>query len=112
MPIKDFEKRREYQRLYHLKTWNNRRQDHAIKKQDRVRLLRKWLIEYKLNLKCEICSENDFRCLDFDHLNPETKFEDVSNLVSQGWSKEKILIEIKKCQVLCANCHRKKTFKL
>lgn len=68
--------------------------------QDRVNQL-------KSSLGCSTCPENDFRCLDFHHIDPETKLASVSNLVVRKFSAEKIDEEIKKCIVLCANCHRK-----
>jgi len=70
-------------------------------------------------LKDAICKERDNRCeecgeifeshiLDFHHLDPSTKeFElSVSNLTDQQWPK--VLAEVDKCQMLCANCHRQK----
>ena len=35
----------------------------------------------------------------------------ISKMVADGYSIEKILKELKKCEVLCANCHRKVHFK-
>jgi hypothetical protein len=34
----------------------------------------------------------------------------IAQAVNQGWSKERILEEIKKCDVLCANCHFKEHY--
>jgi hypothetical protein len=50
---------------------------------------------------------DDFRTLHFDHLGD--KDYNVSDM--PGLSKEKIMVEIAKCQVLCANCHAIKTYK-
>lgn len=74
----------------------------------RKRELRKWFIEYKKKLKCA-CGENDWRCLEFHHKKPKEKFKAVCMMVVLGYSKKRILEEIKKCKVLCANCHRKET---
>jgi len=46
---------------------------------------------------------------DFDHQHD--KIECVSNMISQSRNWDKIWIEIKKCRILCANCHRVKTQK-
>jgi len=79
--------------------------DRATKK--RIRKERKdWFIEYKKKLKCERCSVQDYRVLDFHHKNPAEKDTEVSNLSGVGSSKKKIMDEINKCHVLCANCHR------
>lgn len=60
--------------------------------------------DFKATLFCEICGENDPRCLDFHHLN--NKERNLADIV-RSWSWEKIMKEVKKCKVLCANCHRK-----
>jgi hypothetical protein len=62
--------------------------------------------------KCEICEwfdEDNLYCLDFDHINREDKSENISRLVSIGSNINKIKDEIKKCRLLCANCHRTHT---
>lgn len=58
---------------------------------------------------CIVCGEKDPVVLEFDHLS-DKKIE-VTKLVHKGCSWYSILQEIKKCQILCANCHRKKTSK-
>lgn len=61
-----------------------------------------WLIEYKKTLKCDICSFSDYRALCFHHV--DEKIESVSKMIS-NYSIKKVKEEIKKCKVLCANCH-------
>jgi hypothetical protein len=65
-----------------------------------------WLLKFKSNLCCIRCGENHPRCLDFHHREPYAKEDLVSRLVKRA-SKDRILKEIAKCDVLCANCHRK-----
>jgi hypothetical protein len=56
---------------------------------------------------CKACKkENDPVCLDFHHLDPTKKDLSIAKLVSNK-SKQRMLDEIKKCVVVCANCHRK-----
>lgn len=57
---------------------------------------------------CSLCSENDPACLDFHHTDPATKTYTISRLYAGTWSWERILQEIALCEVMCANCHRKK----
>ena len=45
--------------------------------------------------------------LEFDHINPEEKISNVSDLMK--FSINKVKKEIAKCEVRCANCHRRKT---
>ena len=58
---------------------------------------------YKATLQCEICGFNDPRALQFHHLRD--KVESIPVMVNRGCGWEKVLKEIEKCQVLCANCH-------
>ncbi len=62
-------------------------------------------VEYKGG-KCSICNYNKcIDALDFHHLNPNTKmFSPSDNGHTRSWEKQKI--ELDKCILLCANCHR------
>jgi hypothetical protein len=66
-------------------------------------------IDY-LGGKCP-CGENRLPCLDFDHIDPSTKFKGICTMLRYPgtYSEDEIEMEVKKCQVLCANCHRIKT---
>lgn len=55
------------------------------------------------------CGEKDICCLDFDHISNKSK--NISTMLKDAYSWESIKKEIAKCQVLCANCHRRKTAK-
>jgi len=49
-------------------------------------------------------------CMDFDHRPGEIKTDSVSHLISRrAWGL--IEAEIKKCDVVCANCHRIRTYR-
>lgn len=50
-------------------------------------------------------------CFDFDHLDPSTKEHDISRMGVQKYREEQILSEIRKCRLLCCNCHRLHTIK-
>ena len=60
----------------------------------------------KSQLKCEVCGESHSACLEFHHVDQTTKDGEVAN-IARRHSKRKLLAEIAKCKVLCANCHRK-----
>lgn len=66
-----------------------------------------WWNEYKTTLKCCRCGETHSACLDFHHRDPKKKDGNLGNMVNKGCSKERILLEVAKCDVLCSNCHRK-----
>ena len=46
--------------------------------------------------------------MDFDHRDPSTKIDSVASLTGDG-GMTKILLEIAKCDLVCANCHRLRT---
>lgn len=58
---------------------------------------------------CVDCGESDLVVLEFDHVRGEKSFNISSGIRGQGLSS--IKEEIEKCEVRCANCHRKKTSK-
>lgn len=55
---------------------------------------------------CQICGEDEPCCLVFHYVNPDDKEYTVSTMFRR-YSIEKIINEISKCAILCANCHRK-----
>lgn len=48
--------------------------------------------------------------LDYDHRPGEVKIAPVARLMSQNCAWDKILAEVAKCDLVCANCHRMRTF--
>jgi hypothetical protein len=80
-------------------------------KKKRVQKLIEWYRNYKSQFKCVSCEESDIACLDFHHKDPSKKDIDISRAILNGWSIKHILAEIEKCEVVCANCHRKQVFK-
>lgn len=56
---------------------------------------------------CIDCGERDLVVLDFDHLGE--KVANVSRMAHREWSLARIDAEIAKCEVRCANCHRRRT---
>lgn len=56
---------------------------------------------------CQNCDEDDPDCLDFHHLDPSKKEFTISEQIRKKVNPDKLLAEISKCIVICANCHRK-----
>lgn len=71
----------------------------------------RYIEEVKKKSKCKDCGNSDYRVLDFDHLPEFKKVNDISTLAHHGCSISKIEEEIKKCDVICSNCHRIRTWK-
>lgn len=65
------------------------------------------IVAYLKEHPCADCNEDDFVVLDFDHLRDKT--QNVSSMKDMAWSR--IKEEIEKCEVVCANCHRRRTVK-
>lgn len=70
----------------------------TIKRRERLR-------DFKKTLCCVMCGESDYRCLDFHHKNTNEKELTIGKATAYSW--DRLMAEIKKCDVLCANCHRK-----
>jgi hypothetical protein len=66
-----------------------------------------WFEDFKSGLACERCGESHAAVLQFHHSDPSQKDISLSNAISAGWSRQRILREAAKCDVLCANCHMK-----
>lgn len=105
MPYKDPNKRTPHQRQNSKKSYKANQQKVAA----RAALTRErqlaWLEAFKGKLTCQRCGESDPVCLEFHHRDMATKKKPVSRMI--GCGTEVILAEIAKCDVLCANCHRK-----
>ena len=78
--------------------------------QKRVELLQDKFFTYLSKHPCVDCGEDNIVVLDFDH--QENKIMEISKMVHRGFLWKKVLLEIKKCEIRCANCHRIKTMKL
>jgi hypothetical protein len=69
--------------------------------------LRSRVRDYLLVHPCVDCGESDPKVLDFDHLRD--KKANVSTLMQSPVSWKAVADEIAKCEVRCANCHRRRT---
>ena len=63
------------------------------------------LMALKKESGCIRCGERDASCLDYHHVDPTQKVFHLGDV--RGRSLKEIDEEIKKCVVVCANCHRK-----
>ena len=66
------------------------------------------LVEEHLNAHpCVDCGEDDMDVLDFDHVRGEKLFT-IKRMLWLGVPTELLVTEIAKCDIRCANCHRKR----
>jgi len=66
-----------------------------------------WLCEL-YNNPCAFCGKKRIK-MHFDHINMFEKTDCISTMHYKGYSKEEIIAEIDKCQLLCIHCHKKVT---
>lgn len=70
---------------------------------------RKYIIDYLKKHPCVDCGEEDIVVLEFDHKDRENKKYVISQALGNKISIKNVIAEIEKCEVRCANCHRRKT---
>lgn len=102
---------RECHQKYRRNWYESHKEEHLENVYERKRKVieeaRQYVWKYLLAHPCAICGEKDPTVLEFDHLDEKKK--DIALMAGQGYSIAAIQKEINKCQVLCANCHRRKT---
>lgn len=62
---------------------------------------------YLSSHSCTDCGESDPVVLEFDHVRGKKRFR-VSAMMVSWCSLDTLVAEISKCEVRCANCHRRK----
>jgi hypothetical protein len=65
-----------------------------------------WIAEYLKKHPCKQCGETRIVVLEFHHRDPKDKKYRIAQLSGQGNSLDRLIKEVEKCDVLCANCHR------
>ena len=107
MPYKDPEKRREHHRLYMQGWYRRNKAVHIGRVGQRRKRMRERFQELKRTLSCNRCVENHPACLQFHHRDSSRKEFTISTIRGGDVSAERVLAEMEKCEVVCANCHLK-----
>jgi len=106
---------KECTRLLIKNHYNTNKQYYLLKAQKRNKNLRdevnSFLFKHLSKNPCVDCGETDLTVLEFDHKGSVPKLKAVSQLKRAQMPLFKIQEEIDKCEVRCANCHRRKTAK-
>jgi hypothetical protein len=98
---------RDCNKAYHYAHWDRHMAQIRARKQRRISDNRVNVVAFLRAHPCVDCGEGDIVVLEFDHLRD--KKATISFLVAQGHEWATILDEISKCEVVCANCHRRRT---
>lgn len=80
------------------------------RKASKREVAREFVWDYLSDHPCVDCGETDPVVLEFDHVRGK-KRADISKLVTEGYSLEIVQEEITKCEVVCRNCHIRRTHK-
>jgi len=105
MPHKDPEIRKAYSKEYHRKRYLRYKESIITKGMERESRRRRHLNRYKKLKGCSHCGyDKNPIALDFHHVDKNDKRKGVAGMLSH--SRRKIFDEIRKCIILCANCHR------
>jgi hypothetical protein len=73
------------------------------RKRDRRRNVLKDIIKDTFKIECCKCGESDIKCLTFHHR--KKKIDTISSLLYKAVNIRKFKAELKKCIILCSNCH-------
>jgi 5-methylcytosine-specific restriction endonuclease McrA len=68
---------------------------------------RRYVFELLARSRCTDCGLADPLVLEFDHIGP--KRANVAYLVLQGYKPTRLSEEISRCEIVCVNCHRRRT---
>lgn len=96
------------QRKDYYKTAHGKAKNSASARGLRVNHRQK-LYDYLLLHPCVDCGEVDPIVLQFDHLDPQQKKYNIAHAIKLGFAWARVLDEIEKCVVRCANCHTRRT---
>ncbi len=115
MPLRDPEKRKAYHARYMKEVWypKNRKKHLGYVRRNKGQVLA-FIEQHKRSGQCADCgfSGKEFPfVLDFDHQDGgATKKFNIGSWRRSVLSIEAVEEEIKKCELVCANCHRIRTF--
>ena len=109
MPFKDREKQREASRRHYAKHREKVIAKAKLYSKAAKSRVRAFINAHLVANPCVDCGEADIVVLEFDHIGDDKKFN-ISDATRHGYGMDKVIAEIAKCEVRCANCHRKKTY--
>ena len=101
--------RKAYDKAWYKKHRERRKDQIKLSVYNRRKRIRDKVFDYLKSHSCIDCGEKDFAVLEFDHLRD--KSTTISVMMNSCFSWDKVMIEIAKCEVVCANCHRRRTYK-
>lgn len=101
--------KKSYNAIYYADTKDRYNPARAARRQRAKNEARQRVFEYLSTHPCADCGEADIVVLDFDHQGDKT--EEINAMIAAGKPWPLIQAEIKKCEVVCSNDHRRRTAK-
>lgn len=108
MPRRWTPETREAHRAYTRQHYRDNKDYYKAKAHNNVPITEKYIDDYLAVHPCVDCDEDDPIVLEFDHVRG-TKHKAVSEMAHSNASLKAVIKEIEKCDVRCANCHRRAT---
>jgi len=105
MPYKDKTVKQTKQKTYASTYYQNNKDKVLATTKASVKKYKEQWRSFKATLSCVKCGQNHPATLDFHHIDSSTKEASVNKLIKYRAFK-RAMEEVKKCVVLCANCHR------
>lgn len=88
---------------------NKTRRKGQVRRYHKIRA--EWHQQYKEGKPCTDCGQQYHHvAMHWDHLPGSVKLDNVSRMVHVGMQESRILSEIAKCELVCANCHAMRTY--
>jgi hypothetical protein len=107
VPYLDPKKNAEYKALWHQRNKQRRRQTIRLRRSSK----RQYVYDLKEDKSCLDCGiKYPPYVYDFDHLPQFKKSFPLSSTGMRDKSMEEIIAEVAKCELVCANCHRHRTY--
>ncbi len=107
--MRDLEKHKIAKREWWLR---NREISSERDKKNKIKMNRK-AIDFVRKVKSTPCADcgvkYPYYVMDFDHRDRNNKHYAISSML-YNYGVDKIRIEVEKCDVVCANCHRERTW--
>ena len=103
------EERRAYDRQWYADQNSESRSKKRALTERRRRKNKEWIHEQKRKSGCIECGERDSIVLDFHHRDSSDTVTSLAEMICRGFSIKRMQEEIEKCDVVCANCHRRHT---
>ena len=73
--------------------------------------VRQYIVNYLESHPCISCGESDTVVLEFSHRDASEKRFYIGEAPKRGFSLDSVVREIAKCDILCANCNRRRVYK-